>query len=521
MINRQTPRAAVCWLPDWPVTAVGASPDTLCAVVDGLGPRAVVIACSAAARAAGIRRGQRARDAHRISPLLTVHPRDEAGEARAFEPVLAALESLVAGLEIVRPGLVAFDLRGPARYHGGEEPLARCVRDAVGALSDAAGDSLGCGVGMADGQFAAFQASRSDLIIEPGGSAAFLAPMPLRVLERPALASALIRLGITTLGAFAALPGAAVANRFGTEGIEAHRLARGLDPRPPAARRPSEDLAQFHEFDPPAETDEAVVFVAKMLAERLYNALGAAGVACARLGIEARTASGRHCARRWRLGELTAGRLPPAGVAMRCSWQIGSWRTREPYPSADPVVALRLVPDQLVIDTGAQQALWGAEQIPNRVAQAAERVQDLLGLDALVRAQLTGGRDPAARVRWVPFGELPDPGPDAAAPWPGTLPPPSPPLVPDEPVDAELRDAAGREVEVTGRARLSAAPALLVVGRDRLAVTGWAGPWAYDERAWDPGARRRQARVQCSTSDGRAWLLTRRDGHWRIEGLYQ
>lgn len=34
--------------------------------------------------------------------------------------------------------------------------------------------------------------------------------MPLRVLERPALASALIRLGITTLGEFAALPTAAV-----------------------------------------------------------------------------------------------------------------------------------------------------------------------------------------------------------------------------------------------------------------------------------------------------------------------
>ena len=49
---------------------------------------------------------------------------------------------------------------------------------------------------------------------------------------RPALAElpeALERLGVTTLGEFAALPPAAVADRFGRTGLHAHELALGGD----------------------------------------------------------------------------------------------------------------------------------------------------------------------------------------------------------------------------------------------------------------------------------------------------
>ena len=98
--------------------------------------------------------------------------------------------------------------------------------------------------------------------------------------------------------------------------------------------------------------------------------------------------------------------------------------------------------------------------------------------------------------------------------------PPAPPLVPDEPAPAELFDASGALLSVTGRSRLSGVPATLAVGGERLAVTGWAGPWPFDERSWSPAGRRR-ARVQCATGDGRAWLLTVEAGMWRVEGVYQ
>ena len=124
---------------------------------------------------------------------------------------------------------------------------------------------------MADGMFAAGLAARrpadEPLIVEPGDSAAFLAPYSVAVLDQPELAGILDRLGVRTLGALAALPVGEVGARFGPDGLLAHRLARGLDPRPPAPRRPAEELAVEHDFDPPAERDEPVLFVAKMLAD--------------------------------------------------------------------------------------------------------------------------------------------------------------------------------------------------------------------------------------------------------------
>jgi protein ImuB len=82
-------------------------------------------------------------------------------------------------------------------------------------------------------------------VIVSGGraeAARFLASMPVALLRaRPALAElpqSLERLGIGTLGELAALPPAALADRFGAVGLHALELASGGDgplrPRPPA-----------------------------------------------------------------------------------------------------------------------------------------------------------------------------------------------------------------------------------------------------------------------------------------------
>ncbi|MEW2523058.1 hypothetical protein AB0922_33545, partial [Actinacidiphila alni] len=49
-------------------------------------------------------------------------------------------------------------------------------------------------------------------------------------LGRPRLAELLVRLGIGTLGGFAALPPDRVAARFGSDGTAAHRTASGREP---------------------------------------------------------------------------------------------------------------------------------------------------------------------------------------------------------------------------------------------------------------------------------------------------
>src|SRR5690606_2152484 len=90
-----------------------------------------VVAASPAARAQGVAVHQRRREAQARCPDLAVLDHDPARDARAFEPLAAALEALTPRVEVVEPGLVAFPTRGPSRFFGGDEALARRARAAV------------------------------------------------------------------------------------------------------------------------------------------------------------------------------------------------------------------------------------------------------------------------------------------------------------------------------------------------------------------------------------------------------
>ncbi|MFA1544284.1 DNA polymerase Y family protein [Actinomadura monticuli] len=502
-------RALVVWCPDWPVTAVGIDAATAGAVV----ARGRVAACSAAARAEGVRRGQRLRDAQRRCPELVVRDRDTDAEGRRFEEVVEAVAELTPRVEVVRPGLCAIPARGPARFYGGEQALRVLVQDTV---VEAGHD---CGSGIADGLFAAELAARSGdggAVVPEGGAAAFLAPYPLSVLDRPELADLLRRLGIRTLGDFAALPSGHVAGRFGPDGALAHRLARGEQPRPLAPVRGPADLSVRGDFDPPAEQAERVVFEAKRLAGELHAGLAAGGLACVRLEVAAGFADGHVLRRLWRHEGLSA-----LAVAERVRWQLSAHRPAGQGAEAGwgGVTWVELAPDQIVPDEGRQEAIWGRTSVTDRIARAADRVQALLGHQGITRPVLVGGRGPGEWVVRVPVGDLPPAGPPEG-PWPGRVTGPAPAVVSPSPYPAELVDASGEAVVVSARCEVSAPPATLVVGGRPAAVTGWTGPWPADERWWDPAAARRQARFQVVTDDGAAYLLAVEGGRWHIEAAY-
>jgi protein ImuB len=124
-------RVAAVWCPDWPVVAAagGLAPQAPAAVVSANR----VVACSATARAHGVRRGQRRREAQGRCPELAVLADDPDRDARAFEPVAVAVEALAPGVEVVRPGLVAVPGRGPTRYFGNELAVAERIVDVVAA----------------------------------------------------------------------------------------------------------------------------------------------------------------------------------------------------------------------------------------------------------------------------------------------------------------------------------------------------------------------------------------------------
>jgi protein ImuB len=205
-----------------------------------------ISAVSAAAEAFGITPGMRLGEALARCQRLTLVPPDPAGVDDAFERMLTALESIGAAVEPLRPGLVCFDARGLLRLYGGgsgrerEGPVA--TRQDVEAVLAKARRALGAPArfGVAPTRFAALAAAtsaraRQPLIItgDSRQASAFLAPMSVELLrgdpELAMLPEALQRLGIGTLGEFAALPRAAVADRFGRLGLQAYRLALGGD----------------------------------------------------------------------------------------------------------------------------------------------------------------------------------------------------------------------------------------------------------------------------------------------------
>jgi protein ImuB len=116
---------------------------------------------------------------------------------------------------------------------------------------------------------------------------------------------------------------------------------------------------------------------------------------------------------------------------------------------------------------------------------------------------------------------VPQRAPEADHPWPGRLPAPSPALVHADPPTAEVLDAGGAPVGVTGRGLVTAEPAAVAIaGRAPLSVAAWCGPWPCDERWWDRAAHRRRARIQVVTVNGEAHLLVREGGRWHVEASY-
>src|SRR5688572_20660104 len=220
MSSSPPPERMLClWCPDWPVVAARRADPALGGQPVAVLDRGFVLAASVEARAEGVRRGLRRREAEARCPGLVIRPLDSAGEARAFEALIRAVEEVAPRLALDRPGLLFVPTRGPSRYFGGDEAFATRILTEV-----ATAGVPGARVGVADGVFAARLAARragpgGAFVVPAGESATFLAPWPVRVLDDDDLASLLVRLGLPTLGDFAALPGASVLGRFGPAGL--------------------------------------------------------------------------------------------------------------------------------------------------------------------------------------------------------------------------------------------------------------------------------------------------------------
>lgn len=214
--------------------------------------RGVVSTANYEARRYGIHSAQPISQAwHRCPHAVFLPPRGRlyAQVSRQVFEVFARFTDLVEPLGIDEAFL---DVTASRRLFGPGPELARRLKNEVRSAT-----GLTASVGVAPSKFVAKIASDLEkpdglTVVEPGGEATFLAPLPVRRLwgAGPKTLEKLKALGCTTIGDVAALDPDVLERRFGEAmGRRFHRLSNGRDPRPVHPDRERKSLGKETTFD--------------------------------------------------------------------------------------------------------------------------------------------------------------------------------------------------------------------------------------------------------------------------------
>ena len=283
----------------------------------------VIGEASGAAEAFGVRAGMRLSEALSRCPALVLVPPDPVWAEAAWEAAVRGLEGIGAAVEPGRAGEAFFAVEPLRPVHGTAEATLAQARKALGQSA-----RLAAGPGRLPAHAAArrARARRPAPVLSEPGARRLIARLPVSVLadalawpvrtcntgaagwERLNLPETLERLGVCTLGELAALPAAAVADRFGEPGLRALRIARGAE-EPLRPRRPFEELATRLEL-PEAASGQQLERALELLVDRLLAHPLRAGRTFRRLRLEARLAGGGGWRAELALRSASAERTP-------------------------------------------------------------------------------------------------------------------------------------------------------------------------------------------------------------------
>ncbi len=248
--------------------------------------RGVVASCSYAARRFGVRSAMPTSRALRLCPGLLVisHHRGNYGEmSDLVMQRLANLSPLVEQISIDEAFVDISDLR--------EDPgtVARRLQKRVN-------EELGlpCSVGVAANKLVAKiatevgkktaqkgQPPNAITLVAPGTEAAFLDPLPAEMLwgVGPKTADRLAGLGIKTIGDIARHPAADLARRFGENGRDLARRARGEDESPVVTSHERKSISQETTFARDVSDDKALADTLRELSADVGRHLRKKGLA--------------------------------------------------------------------------------------------------------------------------------------------------------------------------------------------------------------------------------------------------
>lgn len=317
-------RVACLLVPDLPLAAeVRAHPELdgqPLAVAAGPEPRAELMAVSLEAARMGIRAGLSAAQGRAACADLAVRVASPALERAARAALLdAALSLAPRAQEAPRSGgvfaaeaAVWTDASGVSALHTSEAGFAGALAERARRLG------LPGVVGLAGSRevshlvaraLACERAGRSIggevRVVAPGAEAAFLAPLPLDLLDPdPALATRMTRFGVRLLGDLARLPRASLATRLGAAALPLFDLAHGggrAIPLPPAA---SDRIEEALDLEHAVESLEPLAFVLRGMLSRMAERLDVRGLGCGDIELELALDGGRRDVRR--VGVATA-----------------------------------------------------------------------------------------------------------------------------------------------------------------------------------------------------------------------
>ena len=280
-----------------PVVVGGGTPDQ----------RGVVSAASYEARRFGIHSAMPLRTAGALCPEAVFLPVDGRKYQAVSREVMTILRRFTPLVEPISIDEAFLDVTASFALFGDGPAIGRAIRAAV---RDEV--RLTASVGVATTKLVAKIASdlrKPDalVVVEPGGEAAFLAPLPIQRLwgvgERTA--AGLAELGVSTMGDLAALPSDLLVRRFGKHGATLAQRAQGIDDDPVSEGAPVKSISHEHTFDvdtnDPVLIDKTLLAMADGVAARLRSA----GLRAATVHVKVRDSAFRTITRQRTLPEPT------------------------------------------------------------------------------------------------------------------------------------------------------------------------------------------------------------------------
>ena len=455
--------------------------------------RGRVVDCTLTAAALGVRPGMTLVQAQAVAHDARTAFDDPAVDARVWSEVLDALDAASPLVEDGGLGRAFLEMQGIA---GDPAGWIAAVRSAL------AGFDLPLRTTCGPNPFVAAAAAwRGDGIVCDGDPAAFVAPLPLELLEiERGICERLRLLGITTLGELAALPHGPFVRRFGAAAAAWHDRARGIDNRPlqPRTRALRVDRMLFGEGE--ATSEEQVLFALRTLVGWVVDDLAAAGKRAGRLVLTLECEDAQTRVLTTRVAQPTA---VPATLFELLRARL------EGVTLEAPVVGLRLAAEELAGGGVAMSLFAAGDPDPDAVGIVLARLDAALGEGRALRARIVDGPRIERRYALETFtlellatrGPRLDPVPLPAA---ATL---------------QFRLVAPRAIDVRV---LDGMPRF--VGSPPQQVVEVAGPWRTEERWWGPatgeGAPLARDEYDVCLDDGALVRIAREGTDWSLRGVY-